>query len=322
MCQPMYLCAYVVQNLRNGVLLFITISTLSCNNNKNKLEETKHFPSYPSASGIEFYNNNFFIIGDDATDLLIADSNLNLIDSIRIYNGTEKRIAKSEKPDIESASITIDNKLLLLGSGSISPQRNKGYLFDPRTRKTDSIRLDTFFKRLTLNGIKELNIEGATALPGSFLLAARGSKGYPKNHLVITEKKFWKKQTMALINPILVGTNTDSNRFSGISGLAYAAKSDRLIITVSTEDTRNAVDDGAIGNSYLWIIKNFSSKKRWKAINPDQIIDLVDLDSRFKGHKIESACIIKETNDFLHLMLATDNDNGSSTFFKLIVQKK
>jgi hypothetical protein len=318
----MYLCAYVVQNLRNGVFLFVTISTLSCNNNNNLLEETKHFPSYPSASGIEFYNNNFFIIGDDATYLLIADSNLNVIDSIQLYKGTAKRIPKSEKPDLESASITFDNKLLLLGSGSLSPQRNKGWLFDPITRKTDSIRLDTFFKRLTLNGIKELNIEGAAAIPGSFLLTARGSKGYPKNHLVITEKKFWEKQTMALINPILVGTNTDTNRFSGVSGLAYAAKSDRLILTVSTEDTRNAVDDGTIGNSYLWIIKNFSSKKRWKAINPDEIIDLVELDPRFKGHKIESACITKETKDFLHLLLAADNDNGSSTFFKLIVQKK
>ncbi|MND05646.1 hypothetical protein D3C83_265740 [compost metagenome] len=51
------------------------------------------------------------------------------------------------------------------------------------------------------------------------------------------------------------------------------------------------------------------------------IIDLEEVDARFKGQKIESVCILKETKDFLHLALAADNDDGSSTLFRLVVEK-
>lgn len=316
----MYLCAYVVQTLRKALLFFLIISTCSCGSNE-LLEEVVEFPSYPSASGIEYHNKKFYVIGDDATQLMVLDSSMSVTDSIRLYPGNEKKIPKAIKPDLEAAAFTNDGHLLLLGSGSASPQRNVGWLIDYSNKKNDSIRLDTFYSRLQLNGIKELNIEGATAIPGSFVLAARGSKGYPKNHLIITDKIFWQKQSQAAITVILAGSNTDSSLFSGISGLAYAPKSDRLLLTVSTEDTRNSMDDGAIGKSYLWIINNISSKKRWKAINPDKIIELESLDPKFKGQKIESVCITKETSGFLHLVLAADNDNGSSTLFRVIVQK-
>jgi hypothetical protein len=82
------------------------------------------------------------------------------------------------------------------------------------------------------------------------------------------------------------------------------------------------MDDGAIGKSYLWIIKNISAKRKWKAINPDQVIDLGSIDPRFNGQKIESVCVMKETKDLFHLVLAADNDDGSSSLFKLIIKKK
>jgi len=300
-----------------GLLFYMT----SCGSNE-LLEEVVEFPSYPSASGIEYHNKKFYVIGDDATHLLVLDSNMAYTDSIMLYPGKENKIPKVIKPDLEAAAFTKDGKLLLLGSGSASPQRNVGWLIDISNKKNDSLRLDTFYSRLQLNGIKELNIEGAVAIPGSFVLSSRGSKGYPKNHLIITDKLFWQKQSQAAITTILAGSNTDSSVFSGISGLAYSAKSDRLLLSVSTEDTRNSIDDGTIGKSYLWIIKNISSKKRWKAINPDKIIDLESLNPILRGHKIESVCITKETSDFLYLVLVADNDNESSTLFRVIVQKE
>ena len=51
-------------------------------------------------------------------------------------------------------------------------------------------------------------------------------------------------------------------------------------------------------------------------------IDLDDLDSRFRGQKIESICVTMETRGYIHLVLAADNDDGSSTLFKLIVEKE
>jgi hypothetical protein len=286
------------------------------------LKEIKKLEQYPSASGIEYLNKQFYLIGDDANDLLILDSNLNQIDSIHLYSFSEKRIPKKLKADLEGITITKDNQLLITGSGSLSPFRNTAWLIDPVTQQKDSIRLDTFYNRLLLNGIKEINIEGICAIPGSIILANRGSKGNPKNHFILTSDNFWADQANAPISLILTGSESDSTLFTGISGLTYSEQSDRLFITASTEDTRDTLDDGTIGKSYLWIITNISGKIKWKAINPDQIIDLEETDPLFISHKIESVCITKETRNFIHLVLAADDDNGSSTLFKMIVEKK
>lgn len=286
------------------------------------LKEVKKLDNYPSASGIEYFNNLYYVIGDDANNLLILDSSLNPTDSINLYSYTEKRIPKLVKADLEAITITKDNKLLIVGSGSLSPTRNVAWLIDPVSKQKDSIRLDTFYQRVKANRIDEINIEGMCTIPGSIILSNRGSKGYPKNHLILTSDKFWKDQTNASISVILAGANSDSSLFNGISGITYASKSDRLILTVSTEDTRNNMDDGAIGKSYLWIVENISAKKKWKAINPNQVLDLETIDPMFKAQKIETVCITKETNKFLHLVLAADNDNGSSNLFKLIIEKK
>lgn len=292
----------------------------SCGN-KTVLEEVKLIPSYPSASGIEKLNNKYYIIGDDAKNLLILDSSLNAFDSISLFPFSEQRIPKTIKADLESISLTKDNKLFLLGSGSLSPYRNTGWLIDPVKKEKQLIHLDTFYKRLELKGIKELNIEGYCTIPGGMILANRGNRNYPKNKLILTTDNFWENQRDAPISTIAIGTNNDSTKFNGLSGMCYSNKSDQLILTVSTEDTRNNVDDGTIGKSYLWIVKKLSSKKRWAAINPDELIDLESLDHQFKGQKIESVCIAKETSGFLHLILVADNDNGTSTIFKVIVEK-
>ncbi len=302
-------------------LVILVIILASCGSN-TLLKESKKLADYPSASGIEYFNNQFYIIGDDARNLLILDNNLSPVDSISLYSFPEKRIPKAIKPDLEAITVTKDNKLLIVGSGSATPTRNIAWLIDPVTKQKDSIRLDTFYKRLELNGIKEINIEGVCAMPGSIIFSNRGSKGYPKNHLLLTSTNFREDQTNAPLSIILAGSENDSTLFKGISGLAYAKKSDRLLLTVSTEDTRNSIDDGAIGKSYLWIVKNITAKKKWKAINPDQVIDLEAIDDRFKGQKIESVCISKETKNFLHLLLVADNDDGSSTIFELIAEKK
>lgn len=312
---------WIFTRLKFKYVVVYLIFFCACSANNSLLTEVRLFSNYPSASGIEYHNNKFYVIGDNATHLLIIDSSFTVSDSMRLFPGNEKKIPKEIKPDLESAAITADKKLLLLGSGSKFPFRFTAWLIDPDKKLKDSLRLDTFYNRLQLNGIKELNIEGVTAIPGNYVVSCRGSKGHRKNQLVITENKFWEKQSQCRITVLLAGTNTDSATFSGISGLAYAAKSDKLILTVSTEDTQNAIDDGAIGKSYLWIISNFSSKKRWKAVNPDKIIDLEKLDARFKGQKIESVCITKETKDFFHMVLVADNDNGTSSLFKVIIEK-
>lgn len=302
--------------------MFLLLMT-ACRQENVVLEEIKQL-NYPSASGMDIYNKQVYIIGDDATRLLVTDSNLAPVDSLLLYDFPGRRIPKNIKPDLEAMTFTNRREqpvLLVIGSGSLTPFRHMAWWIDPVTKKTDSIRLDTFYRRLGANGLDEINIEGLCEIPGQMLLSNRGSKGYPKNHLVLTSRSFWKNQADAPLTLIRMGVQTDSSVFNGISGLAYARKSDRLLLTVSTEDTRNSFDDGAIGDSYLWIVDNISAKKNWKAINPNREINLTETDTRFKGKKIESVCVVKETNRFLHLLLAADNDDGKSTLYRLAVEK-
>jgi hypothetical protein len=105
--------------------------------------------------------------------------------------------------------------------------------------------------------------------------------------------------------------------FSGVSGLDYSGKHDRLWLSVSTENTASVFDDGEIGKSYLWMITDISAKRRLSAVNPTTIFDLEDLDSRFKGEKIESVCVIGQHKNTTELVLVADNDNGSTRLFKI-----
>ena len=305
--------------IQRYIFFILSLMAISCGNN-TVLQEVKKLDHYPSASAIEYTNNTVYVLGDDANQLLLLDSALVIKDSIELYSYPEKRIPKDIKPDLEALTFIKRRKYLFaVGSGSLIPQRNIGWLIDPLTKQKDSIRLDTFYRRLSLNGIIEVNIEGITAVPNAIILSNRGNKSYPKNHLVFTRENFYEQQSHTNITIALIGFNTDSASFKGVSGLGYSYRNDKLFLTVSTENTRNNLEDGTIGKSYLWIVKSISSKTRWKAINPDQIIDLEKTDPRFKGQKIESVCVMKETRKFIYLLLAADNDDGSSTLFKLAV---
>jgi hypothetical protein len=224
------------------------------------------------------------------------------------------------KPDLEGITLVNENgftNLLLTGSGSLKPYRNTAWLVNPATKERREIRLDTFYRRLSLQGIEEINIEGITMTSGEIVMVNRGNKSHPHNYLVFTPADFWENQSNAAIRLVKTGGNTDTSSFKGISGLDYSVKTDRLLLTVSTENTYNTQDDGTIGKSYLWIINDLSSKKRLTAMNPDKVIDLNALDKRFEGHKIESVCIVSETSSEMNLMLVSDDDNGKTMLFKI-----
>jgi hypothetical protein len=303
------------------VALFILFS---CNKKKDIIVEEVKDLHYPSASAVTFYDNKIYLIGDDAPFMVVLDKQLTPVDSIPLFTSNEARIPKNIKPDLESVTLVTYQRhpmLLAMSSGSLAPYRNICLLIDPGTRKADSTRLDAFFRRINEAGIKDLNVEGLAAIPGGILMAARGNKSYPKNHLIYTISDFWKYQDTADFRLIKTGVNNDTAVFNGISGLEYSPRTDKLLLTVSTEDTYSSHGDGAIGKSYLWIINDISTKKRYSAINPNRVIDLPAADDRFKGQKIESVCILSETRKQMMLLLVADNDRGGSSLFRILLNK-
>lgn len=305
---PFIFCLYIFSSCKPG-FVFNSTTTLK---------------DYPSGSGLSYLNNHIYLIGDDARYLLITDIAFNTTDSLNLFESPQKRIPKELKPDLEAATIVLVNKsprILLIGSGSLSPHRNSGWLIDPVSKEKTLADLTPFYKRLKSSGIDALNIEGITSLPNSIVLSSRGNKSFPANYLIFTSNAFWNKQDSTELRICKVGTNTDTSSIQGVSGLEYSRSSDRLLLTVSTENTYNAIDDGAIGKSYLWIIHNISAKKNMMAINPNEIIDLEKMDKRFKGHKIESVCIVAENKKQMQLVLVADDDKGSSTLFNVTLKK-
>jgi len=308
-------------NFKSLVYSFIIFS-ISCNSNKVEVEIKQL--SYPSGSGIEFYNERFYLIGDDATSLLQLDKNFNITDSIILIDSLHGRIPKETKPDLEGITVINEkenSRLLIIGSGSLKPYRNIVCLIDPVTKQTSVFRVDSFYQRLSNEGLEILNLEGICAIPGYIIFNNRGNKAYQKNYLILTQNDFLNNQSTIPVYIIQINTKEDTAGFKGVSGLAYAPGSDKLILTVSTEDTRSAYEDGTIGKSYLWIIDNISAKIKNDTISPNRIIDLETIDRRFSGEKVESACVISEKENTIFLALTADNDKGNSTVFKISILK-
>ncbi|MDB5221466.1 MAG: hypothetical protein JWN83_133 [Chitinophagaceae bacterium] len=301
----------------------VSFILISCSSDFT-FNNSKILTDYPSGSGITYLNNRIYLIGDDAANLLITDTAFNPVDSIQLFESNEKRIPKEIKPDLEAATVVSINRspeILLVGSGSLSPYRNNGWLINPFTKVKTQIDLDIFYKRLKAEGIDALNIEGIATIPAGIVLASRGNKSFRANYLIFTSKEFWNKQDSAEIKICKAGANADTNFFQGVSGLEYSKLSDQLLLTISTENTASSTQDGAIGKSFLWIINNISAKKNMIAINPNKIFDLEKADERFKGHKIESVCIISENKKEMQLALVADDDKGTSILFKITIKK-
>ena len=301
----------------------LTLIIISCAGKNNfPAVQIKKLDNYPSASSIEYINGKLYLMGDDATHLLVLDTSFNIIDSIPIIANSARRLPKETKPDLEASAFSVDsNQIFLFGSGSLSPYRNFGWKHNLKTKGNDSINLEPLYLKVKSAGIEQINVEGACFVSGKLLLVNRGNKGYPHNHLIIVDEKFLKNDSSFQLFIIAFSAQKHLDSFKGISGLCFARESDQLIMTVSTEDTKNSYEDGAIGNSYLWIINDISTKISNRALGSKRVIDLEYIDARFKGQKIESATVIGETNDLIHLAMVADNDDGSSTVIKLSISK-
>ncbi len=288
---------------------------------KAELLASKHLAYFPSASSIEFYNDKLYVIGDDATYLLVLDKDHNSLDSLQLFMNTSKRIAKDFKEDLEASARIIyngDDHLLVFGSGA-TEAREKLYLFPLDSLSAyRSFSLKEFYTRLRSQGVTEVNIEGATAIKDKLIIGNRANLSTKVNQLIITDVTLFENPGSAfhIINLQLPA----SFAHIGISGLTYVPSSDLLLFTASEEETFSAAADGAIGNSYVGLIKNVSTKLSSNKIKVEDIIPLNTVSASLKKKKIESIAVEVAANNNYIIHLAADDDNGESTLYKLSIQ--
>jgi hypothetical protein len=303
---------YGICKLLAGLILL----TANCAGKTPHLQLTavKQLPDFPSASAIEYSNNRLYVFGDDAAYALVLDTAFHQIDTIRYLPDTAYRIDKDKKADVESATIMpFHQTTAIVAFGSMSTRnRFMAFAFPVAVPyEVSSMPLADLAK--ALNNIKERNIEGAAYVAGRLVLSNRAHNKNPINQLAVFNLNRQEFDTAQLIQ---IQLNKGQNVI-GISGLYYAEAMDRLFFTASEEATASTYADGAIGNSYIGWIDNFTKQLLKQTIKPDGFIPLQTVDPQFEKVKIEGLCVTQTQHNEVTLILVADNDDGKSTLFKL-----
>ena len=287
---------------------------------KIKLLDFKENTEYPSGSGIEYYDGQVYLAGDDAADILIMDKKWRELDRIKIFQNFDDRMPKNVKSDLEATTVVFVNEvphLLVLGSGSREQHRNKAVLVNLQSNNFTEYNIELFYNRLKESGIHDLNIESSALVEDLLILGNRGNKKNEANHIIITQPDFWNHPEHAEIRIIPIELEDE---FAELSGLTYSEKNDALLFTASKEDRDNSYDDGKIGESYFGVIENAYRKLYRKKVKINEQVVLSDVYEEFKGHKVESVCIQSDKTGRLKLHLVADNDKGGSFLFKILVR--
>lgn len=287
---------------------------------KIKLLDFKETTDFPSGSGIEYYNGQVYLAGDDASDILVMDKKWKGLHRIKLFDNFDDRIPKSEKSDLEATTVVYINEvpyLCIFGSGSRQQHRNKAILVNLESNNFTEYNIELFYARLQESGIQYLNIESASVVEDLLILGNRGSKKNGGNQIIITQPEFWNHPEDAEIRIIPIELENESAQ---LSGLTYSEKNDSLLFTASTEDTDNSYDDGRIGESYLGVIENAYRKLYRKRVKINELVMLSEIHEIFTGNKVESVCIQTEKTGRLKLHLVADNDKGGSFLFKVMVR--
>jgi hypothetical protein len=294
-------------------------------NVKTELLKSVVLPDFPSGSSINYYNEKLYIVGDDANHILILDKDYQKIDSILLFDHPEKKIPKDEKTDLEASSfIHIKGEPYLLVLGSASKKKRKKVILVPFAEDALNFSGSQFYvhdskefiARLKLNGVEEVNLEGATVTGSNLLLGNRGNRANPENHLIITDKDFWERQQESALSVLRLVLPAGEERL-GVSEMCYVESKNMLLLTLSSEGTDNAYDDGIIGNSHLGWANNITHKIDRSEIVLDGLIDLCSVHESFRNEKIEGVCVEATTGDDFILHLVSDNDCGESKLFKI-----
>jgi hypothetical protein len=281
---------------------------------KWKLKQYKAFPDYASASAIAWYKNTLYVMGDDAPTILLLNRRLREQQQVRVFSVQQKRIPYAEKPDIESATVVQKGKedyLWLLPSFS-STGRNKAITLNLQQKNA---KPEVHILTLGNAGLPHTNIEGAAIIGEKLLLANRANSQSPAHHLLqyqLEGNNFSKKPVRSFTLNL-----PQTAHVVGVSGLHYEPKKDILLLTFSTELTGSATADGAIGDSYIALIKNARAQIENNSLKADTLINLTPVLKTGKPMKIESVAVQKVRGSTLRLFLAADNDDGTSHLFRI-----
>lgn len=293
-------------------------------------------PNFPSASGVEYWNGNYYGVGDDSPFLYRINSQFEIVEKILIkeYPVEENgRISKKLKPDFEAMAITEwegRERSLIVGSGSKSPTRDKGYFIDMESCSVRECCLTNLYKSMmkqsNFSHGEELNIEGLAIGAEYVYFANRGNSGsnmifiFPKeslfNHLLDNSSE------MPRAGVVKVALPSVKNFVAGLSGIVHIPETNDFAFTASIEATDNAYEDGEILGSFVGIVPESKIIKSIESsIDLTNYCTALDEDGEKIITKVESIVVTEVEGASYRALLVSDNDNGPSEFFDITIQK-
>jgi hypothetical protein len=293
-----------------------------------------------SVSGVEVVDGIIYLLADDSSFLYKVKHDLTILEKIPLFESTVgEHIPKPDKADLECmAQLSINGykHLLVLGSGSRSPQRDKGFLIKLPTNYNRKhlvwpINLSSFYTFIKnhedITTTREINIEGLSVAEDAVYMLNRGTENGSKNVVASFDKaefiEFIQGHTEgvpfpkvhAITLPLLSGVQaqfTGADYFDG-----------KLFFTGSAEATDNAYDDGAITGSVIGLLKTervYNGRYEEEKISLQHVEPFILSGATYKG-KVESVSVYEKEKENMYTAIAvTDNDGAPSDILLLEIQ--
>ena len=309
--------------LRFLFLLLAASSLFSCDQHpmwKTKIVERSILKEIPSASGLERWNDRYFIIGDNSPWLFETEITGTTLVKHRIGSLEEPDvIPKEQKHDFEAMCMMQwkeEQVLFLFGSGSKWPYRNKGIAFSvTRQKLIETYDLTSFYEGISEKAKinqDEFNLEAATTLNGKLYLFNRGEnkvivfKEDDFVHYLSHPSDLPKMKVYSLDLPNIDGI------VSGFSGATSDEKNGKILFTASVENTSDWVQDGEVLGSFVGI---FDPDKLHQHYTPHT--SLIEDENGPLRIKVESITLDDTASNEYHCALITDSDGGISELLKI-----
>lgn len=306
------------------ISLYFVFLSLIANSQEINLSKFEYFTNdqISSASGIESINGTTYIISDDQASLFITD-NFSEIKKIKIIDSDKIRIDKLYKPDFEALgkiNIKNSNHLLIISSGSKIDYRDTVFLFSVDDKKIIAKRnFRNIYNKMkisaNLNTNYSINIEAVSVDSNSVYLFQRGN--LDGNNVIF---KFSKKEFLEYLNGKQNNLEFEFKKFtlpilnsknSGFSGACYLNENE-MIFTASVEINPDTYQDGAILGSYIGILNYETGGIKYTLFEKNNKVVITKLESVYIINKISE-------NSF-RIFLSSDNDNGVSEFYKVVLK--
>lgn len=314
---------------RFPLVLALFFSVMSCSHYhppppEKALIRFRHNTGLPSLSGLERYGEHYFAIGDDHPYLLSLDTEGKLLHRWLLTGlPATFTLPKAEKPDLEAITLAIGPegpRLLLFGSGSLSPQRDVLFTVDPEDPSRQEVfpltNLYALLRQKTGSTTDQWNIEAAAVAGNNLILLNRGL-----NQVIRLDiNTFWnylrRPDTLLPVSHSSIRLPALNGIPCTFSGVCRLTGSDHLLFTAAAEDTPNWIEDGPVAGSLIGALQVPASGPAsllwWRPCEGPAALPPFKAESIAPGPRDNPA-----SPDYF---LVTDSDGGPSEWIGLTLQ--